>query len=171
MNYVGFYAPVVNLDHINAAMHTEVAGILGNNLLNKSAYQIDWDRNTLLLMHTPRPERPADAIPVTIREHRIYLQALVNGRATEFALDTGAYTSTLAAPGTDATPHSPTTSGAKVRAPKIDIHTAQKDIVQTQVHSSTPSAPAPSRGQNMTLMTWDHNALGMDPASALDFDG
>ena len=160
MNYVGFYAPVVNLDHINEAMQTEVAGILGNNLLNKTAYQIDWNRNTLLLMHTPRPERPPDALPITIREHRIFINAQINGQPAEFALDTGAYTSTLASAEV-ARLRIPANKQGKVMTPKIDISGSQMAVAQTQVQLDTFSA-GPISIPNYTLLTWDHNVLGMN---------
>jgi len=137
-----------------------VSGILGNNLLNKTAYQIDWGKNTLQLMQTPRPGRPADALPVTIREHRIYVQALANGRPTEFALDTGAYTTTIASPELTQL-HIPDNKRSKISAPKIDIKSAQKDIIQTQIHLDNFSI-GPIAQTNYTMMTWDHNALGMD---------
>ena len=36
--YLGFYAPILNLDHINQAMLTPIDGILGNNILRKTTW-------------------------------------------------------------------------------------------------------------------------------------
>ncbi len=156
--YAGFYAPVINLDHINRAMHTEVAGILGNNLLNKTAYEADWNRDVLTL-ESRSSESPAGAIPISIRNNRVYLQVRINGRAAEFALDTGAYRSTLALPEV-ARLKIPAEKQSDIDAPRIDVNGAEH-LKQTQAELDTFEV-GPIRRANYQIITWEHNALGMD---------
>ncbi|MDB6016109.1 MAG: hypothetical protein JWR19_598 [Pedosphaera sp.] len=162
VDYIGFYAPILDLDHINRALNTEVAGILGNNLLNKTAWQIDWRRNTLTLKSLSS-EPPPDAIPIVIRHNRIYLTVLVNGRPTEFALDTGAYRSVLAHKEL-ARLQIPADKRSEINAPKIDIKGAQY-FKQTQVQLDSFQV-GPIQRTDFFMLTWDHNALGMDLLSS-----
>ncbi|MDB6111885.1 MAG: hypothetical protein JWR69_3635 [Pedosphaera sp.] len=157
-DYLMFYAPVLNLDHINRAMNTEVAGILGNNLLNKTAYQIDWNRNVLTL-NSRSSKPPPDAIPISVRNNRVYFNALVNQHAAEFALDTGAYRSTLAKDEL-ARLAIPAGKRSEIDAPEIDINSAQH-LKQTQAELDSFQVGQIAR-TNYTMLTWDHNVLGMD---------
>jgi predicted aspartyl protease len=158
VDYLEFYAPILNLDHINRAMNTEVAGILGNNILNKTAYQIDWNQNTLTL-RSRSAEPPAEAIPISIRKNRIYFKGLINGREAEFALDTGAYRSTLKQGELDRL-QIPADQRSEIDAPEININSAQH-LKQTQARLDTFQV-GPMLKTNYLMLTWDHNVLGMD---------
>ncbi len=157
-DFVGFYAPVVNLDHINRAMGTEVAGILGNNLLNKMSYEADWGRNLLTLKSRSSPP-PEGAIPITIRHNRVFLRAYLDGKEAEFALDTGAYRSTLAAKELRRL-RIPPERRSEIEAPRIDINSAQ-EVKQVEVRLDTFQA-GPIVRTNYAIITWEHSALGMD---------
>jgi predicted aspartyl protease len=160
--YAGFYAPVVNLDHISRAMRVRVDGILGNNVLNKTAYEIDWKRD-LLTLRSRSSEPPADAIPVSIRENRVYLKAWINGCEAEFALDTGAYRSTLAGQELSRLNIAPEKQ-TEIDAPKIDIHGAERG---KQIQASLENFEVgPLRLTNYSIIVWENNALGMDLLSS-----
>ncbi len=156
--YSKFYAPIVNLDHINRAMNTPIDGILGNNVLNQTAWQIDGRRNVLTLM-SRSPTRPQDSIPLAIRQNHIYVQAMLNGVATEFALDTGAYRTTVSAKELGRL-RIPREKQTQVEAPTIDINGTQF-LKQTDVEVDSFRLGPVSR-TNYLLRVWDHNALGMD---------
>jgi predicted aspartyl protease len=46
VEYFNFYAAILDLKHINQAVRSDIAGIIGNNLLNQTAYTINWNSNT-----------------------------------------------------------------------------------------------------------------------------
>jgi predicted aspartyl protease len=156
--YLGFYAPVVNLDHISRATRTRVDGILGNNVLNKTAYEIDWKRD-LLTLRSRSSDPPAEAFPVSVRQNRVYLEARINGREAEFALDTGAYRSTLA--GRELSRLSiPRENQTEIEAPRIDIHRSEH---RKQIQAKLDAFEiGPIRRTNYMVITWENNALGMD---------
>ena len=157
-SYLGFYAPVVNLDHISRAIRTEVDGIVGNNVLNKTAYEIDWNRDRMTL-RSRSSNPPAGSMPITIQDNRVYLGGRVNGQATQFALDTGAYRSTLATRELSRL-NIPRKDQIEIEAPRIDIHGAERRK-QIQARLDTLEI-GPILRTNYLMITWENNALGMD---------
>jgi predicted aspartyl protease len=158
VKYFNFYAAILDLDHINQAMHSDVAGIIGNNLLNQTAYSIDWKKNTLTL-DSRRIDPPADAIPISIRNNRIYCLAQINGKEVPFALDTGAYRCLLS---NEELAHLgiPEKKKSLVEMPQIDIAEARQ-LKQTLIKVDEFKFGKISR-KDYPMLIWDHNVLGMD---------
>jgi predicted aspartyl protease len=156
--YLRFYVPIIDLDHIQRALNTEIDGILGNNVLDKTAFEIDGRRN-LLTLQARSSTPPPKSIPITVRRGHLYVQARINGRTAEFALDTGAYRSTLAVRELRRL-QIPSSKQTQTEAPKIDINTAEiLKLTDAQVDSFEAG---PILRTNYSLRVWNHNALGMD---------
>jgi predicted aspartyl protease len=94
MFYFNFYAVIVDLDQVNHAMRGHLDGILGNNVLGKTGCSFDWQNETLTLDEDVTAP-PSGAVPMSTRNHRFYFSTLLNGQPAEFALDTGAYGSSI----------------------------------------------------------------------------
>lgn len=158
LEYFNFYAAILDLKHINQAVHSEIAGILGNNLLNQTAYTINWKSNTLTF--TTRLQKPPDsAIPISIRTNRIFLNVKVNGKSTEFALDTGAYRSLLSTKDMHRLAI-PAEKKHQIEAPEIDVEKAvnQQHTIATLDHLKIGLIDR----RNFPIMIWSHSVLGMD---------
>jgi predicted aspartyl protease len=156
--YLDFYAPILNLDHINRAMHAHIDGILGINVLGKTACTIDWKKN-LLTLNTASLKPPADAIPATLGNRRLTVTAQVNGVETPFVLDTGAYCTCL--DDSDlARLHIPAADQKQVDAPRIDLIESAY-LPQTQARLDSFKLGSINE-TNFPMMTWKHNLLGMD---------
>jgi predicted aspartyl protease len=160
--YLRFYAPIVDLDHISRALGTNVDGIVGNNVLNKTPYRIDGGESVLTLASRSAPP-PTNAIPVSVRHNRIYLKAFVNGVATEFALDTGAYRSLLAKRELGKL-QIPENKRREMEAPEIDIR-GSRISSQTEVRLDSFQVAEIVR-TNFPILIWDQSALGMDVLSS-----
>jgi predicted aspartyl protease len=158
LEYFNFYAAILDLKHINQAVHSEIAGILGNNLLNQTAYTINWKSNTLTFT-TRLQKPPAGALPISIRTNRVFLNVEVNGKSTEFALDTGAYRSLLSTRDMNRL-EIPANKKQLVEAPEIDIEKSlsQKQTVATLDHLKVGLIDR----KNFPIMVWSHSVLGMD---------
>ncbi len=156
--YLNFYAPILNLDHLNRALHTHLDGILGNNVLGKTACTLDWSKN-LLTLNADYVAPPADAIPIAVRQHRLYLTALVNGRPVEFVLDTGAYSSSLTEKEVTKL-QLPPAKKTQIKMPRADISEISP-LQQTQVTLDTFQFSKINQ-TNFPMLTWDNNVLGMD---------
>jgi predicted aspartyl protease len=156
--YLGFYAPVLNLDHINRAMRTPIDGILGNNILRKTMCTIDW-RNNLLTLDTGTVSRPDDAIPINLEGNRIYLTAAVNGHAAKLALDTGAYCSSLTKKEIRRL-KIPASKQKSIITRQIDIADSRR-AAQTQVTLDSFKLDKINR-TNFPMLAWDNSVIGMD---------
>jgi predicted aspartyl protease len=156
--YFGFYAPILDLDHINQAMREPIDGILGNNVLRKTACSIDW-RNDLLTLNTEILSRPADAIPITLRGNRIFLTANINGQDAELALDTGAYCSSLTRDEIRRL-NIPKSKTKLIKTRQIDIAQSRR-AMQMQVTLDSFKLDKIDRA-NLPVLEWDNSVMGMD---------
>ncbi|WP_160164642.1 aspartyl protease family protein [Pedosphaera parvula] len=158
LEYFNFYAAIINLNHINQALHSQIAGIIGNNLLNQTAYTIDWKRNALTLT-TRLIKPPPNAIAISIRTNRVYCPVSVNGRKLEFALDTGSYRCLLSQ---KEMARLAIEAGKQsvVEAPEIDIEKALNQ--EHTVVSLDQFKFGFIERRNFPIMIWDHSVLGMD---------
>jgi predicted aspartyl protease len=102
---------------------------------------------------------PDNAIPVSVRTNRIFFNVKVNGKRTEFALDTGAYRSLLSTRDMDRL-GIPAHKKHLVEAPEIDIEKAvsQKQTVATLDHLKIGLIDR----KDFPIMIWNHSVLGMD---------
>ncbi len=157
-SYGFFYAPLMNLDHLSSALKTEIDGIIGGNVLNRTAYRIDWQAN-LLTLYSHAPAAPGDAIRANVRDNRVYLPAAINGQPAEFVLDTGAYCTTIARDEVDRL-RIPREKRKKIQAPQIDLY-SERHMEQTQVVLDSLSL-GPLQLTDHPVLTWDYNALGVD---------
>jgi predicted aspartyl protease len=158
MFYLGFYAPVVNLDHINHAMNGHLDGILGNNILSQTGCSFDWQNKVLTLDADVSPA-PDGAIPMTSRDHRFYFATQVNGQAAEFALDTGAYGSSI----TEAELARLQIPNAKRRPTEI----WRVDIIEPSPQKETEVTLDTLRlgkldRSGVSMMIWGNDLIGMD---------
>jgi predicted aspartyl protease len=156
--YLGFYAPILDLDHINRAMRNPIDGILGNNVLRKTACTFDWPNSSLVLDTSSLP-RPTNAIPITMRDNRVFLIADVNNQKTELALDTGAYCSSLTQNEVRRL-NIPESRRNKITGRRIDI-SESRQTVQTQITLDTFKLAKIDRA-NFPVLIWDNSVLGMD---------
>jgi predicted aspartyl protease len=156
--YVNFYVPILNLDHLNRATHTQLDGILGNNVLDKTTCTLDW-QNHLLTLNADGLAQPANALPITTRHYHTYLTALVNGQPLEFVLDTGAYSSSLTE-NDSVRLQIPEPKKSQIQMPRADI-TEINPLKQTQV-SLDSFQLGPINRTNFPMLTWHNNVLGMD---------
>jgi predicted aspartyl protease len=158
LEYLNFYAPIMNLEHINRSMRTKIDGILGNNLLGKTACTFDWRKN-ILTLDAGTPQRPLAAIPVTQRDLHLYLTAQINGKRTPLELDTGSYATCLSVAQIRRL-KIPASRKIEVEAPRIDISEAGR-AQQTRVMLDNFRVGEIER-TNVAAMTWDYDVLGMD---------
>jgi predicted aspartyl protease len=158
IEYFGFYAAILDLDHISRAIDAEVAGILGNNLLNQTAYAIDWKRN-LLTLESRTVEIPTNALRISIHNNRIFCPVRINGKEIPFALDTGAYRCLLAEPEI-ANLSIPGEKISQLEVPEIDITDAQRRKRPLVTLDKLLIGTIDRRSYPM--LVWNHNVLGMD---------
>jgi len=137
-------------------MDTEVAGILGNNILNKTAYQVDWNRNVLTL-NSRSSSPPPDAIPISVRNNRVYFKGWSTSGETEFAWIPG-YRSTLAKDELKRLAI-PLKNKARLMPPR-STSTRRNTSSSTSPTGQFPGGPI--KRTNYTMLTWDHNVVGMD---------
>jgi hypothetical protein len=86
------------MEHMTDALDgAPLIGILGTDILNRFNYSINFRDN---LLHIDPTEKNMDEtqvrIPISIRNHKIYVDMGVQGNTFEFCLDTGSNRATLA---------------------------------------------------------------------------
>jgi predicted aspartyl protease len=156
--YSDFYAPVLDLSHINNVMHTRIDGILGNNILCLTRCDFDFRKNTLV-MDAAGYFRPAGAIPVTLKQNRMFVTAQVNRQSAEFELDTGSF-STCMTESLVSRLRIPADSKTNIMAPRVDIFgAAQLRQLRVTLDSFDFSR---IHKQKLPVMQWKNTVLGMD---------
>ncbi len=156
--YLDFAAPILNLDHINRAMHPPIDGILGNNVLRKTFCSLDWKNNRLTL-DPGETARPPDAIPIVSQGHRVRLTAKINQQPVAFILDTGTYNSCLQTNEISAL-RIPAAAIRQIKAPQIDISESR---VANQTEALLDEIEfGKIHRTKFPVMIWKENVLGMD---------
>lgn len=156
--FANFYVPILSLDHLNRATHTHLDGILGNNILSKVVCSFDWKKHLLTLDPEPAP-KPPNAIPIVSRKRRIFLNATVNGSPVEFAVDTGAYSSSITENELRRL-YIPAAKISQVKIPRADI--AEISPLQQTQASLDIFQLGPISRTNFPILTWHDNVIGMD---------
>lgn len=84
-----FDVNVFNLDHLEKTLKTDIDGIIGNNVLNKFVYSIDFS-TALLTINPSNTGRDATGIKLyDSKDGLINIHAELNGHLTVFMIDTG----------------------------------------------------------------------------------
>jgi len=158
MFYFNFYVPILNLDQINGAMHGHQDGILGNNVLSKTGCSFDW-RNKTLTLDEDVTAPPAGAISMNTRNRRFYFNPKVNGQAAEFALDTGAYGSSIAKSELNRL-HIPKSKWRPTEIWRVDLIEANREK-EIEVTLDSFQLGGINRTR-VPMMIWNNNLVGMD---------
>ncbi len=156
--YCDFYAPILEMAHINKAMKTKIDGILGCNVLGLTRCDMDFRHNKLTLDASPQPH-PTGSIPIQVRHNRVFLHAKVNGRDAEFSLDTGSFATCMTK---DMMRRLKIPERVKTRA-----NAARIDIFESVQHEQTRAVVDSFEfskivKHKLPITEWNHTVLGMD---------